>query len=83
MAMDSPSDLLTVAEVGRILSLGKSTIYRLIEQGEIESVDLGPKSKRVSRLALERFLIFRTLTPTERQAISKIKAEARERHHSE
>jgi hypothetical protein len=44
----------TVAEVGEILGIGRTSIYRLIEDGDLVAVKIG-RSRRISRLALEEF----------------------------
>lgn len=47
--------LYTLEECGSLLSLSRSQLYRLVEQGDLESVKIG-KSRRVTRAQLERFV---------------------------
>ena len=43
---DAPRLMLTVPEAARLLSIGKSYVYRLMLQGDLETVQLG-KLRRV------------------------------------
>lgn len=46
-----------VSEVAEILGLGKSLTYRLVAEGKIPSVWVAScRSRRVPRVALERFI---------------------------
>jgi excisionase family DNA binding protein len=49
-------ELLTVAEVARILRLHPQTIRTWIKSGTMEGVRIGPKKFRVARGELERVL---------------------------
>lgn len=54
----SPSDgklLLTVEEVAKLTSLGRSTIYLLIARGEIPSITIG-RSRRIPIEALRTWI---------------------------
>lgn len=55
--MDTPvrPDGLTVAEAAQYLGIGRSSCYRLIAAGRIESVRFG-RSRRVSLRYLERLM---------------------------
>jgi len=46
--------LYTVMEAGEILGIGKTSIDRLIDDGDLVAVKIG-RSRRISRLALEEF----------------------------
>jgi excisionase family DNA binding protein len=58
--------LLTVVEAGRLLSVGRTTVYELIAQGELPTVHIG-RSCRVPVTALadyvERKLALEDVTP--------------------
>jgi excisionase family DNA binding protein len=47
--------LLKIEEVVRILSLGRSQVYKLITSGELRSIKIG-RSRRIPRQALAEFL---------------------------
>ncbi len=47
--------LLKIEEVVRILSLGRSQVYKLITSGELRSIKIG-RSRRIPREALADFL---------------------------
>lgn len=47
--------LLRAEEAGRLLGLGRSKIYELMAAGELPVVMVG-RSRRVNRLALERWI---------------------------
>ena len=47
----------TVPEVARELQIPRSRAYSLITQGELPAVRVGPRSLRVHRGQLERFLL--------------------------
>ena len=47
--------LLTVAEAAAILRLGRSTLYRLVEDGEIETVRIG-RAVRFEATAVDDFI---------------------------
>ena len=47
--------LLTPEEVARVLSIGRSKVYELISNGELESLRIGA-SRRISVRAVERFI---------------------------
>lgn len=44
----------TVSEVGEILGLGRTSVYRLIDDGDLVAVKIG-RSRRISKTALEDF----------------------------
>lgn len=48
--------MLTPAEVMDILGVGKNTIYRLLNSGELHGVRIG-RSWRVANSALEKFVV--------------------------
>lgn len=49
--------LITVKEVAERLAVSSRTVYRLIESGDLPSIQVGPKSRRVSEADLEAFLV--------------------------
>ncbi len=48
--------LLTVAEASRAMSIGRSLLYRLVMSGEIRSVVVGGRSRRVPVGAIDEFI---------------------------
>ena len=55
MRISEAPDLLTVAEVSRILRLGRNQTYALIAQGKIPAIRLG-RSLRCPKAALVRLI---------------------------
>lgn len=54
--MDEPTRLLlTVEEAGKTLRAGRSTMYRLLESGQIESVKIG-RIRRIPVDALQAYV---------------------------
>jgi excisionase family DNA binding protein len=55
---NSPTDpvYLTVAEVGRRLSLGRTTVWKLISDGELETVRLSERAVRVPVASVEAYV---------------------------
>lgn len=51
-----PSLLLTVEEAAAELKVCKSTMFKLIRSGEVESILLGAHSRRVPRAKLEEYI---------------------------
>lgn len=47
--------LYTLEECGSLLSLSRSQLYRLVEQGDLETVKIG-KSRRVTHAQLDAFV---------------------------
>ena len=60
-------EILTVAEAGRVLRLGRNSAYEAVRRGEIPSVRIG-RRLLVPRVALERLLA--TAGPQGREAES-------------
>lgn len=54
------NDLLTVSEAAQMLGVSKSRAYVMARRGEIPTLDLGPRSLRVPRAALEAWIRERT-----------------------
>jgi excisionase family DNA binding protein len=50
-----PRLLLTVAQVGEALQVGRTTVYRLIQAGELATVHVG-RAVRVPRASVEAWL---------------------------
>jgi excisionase family DNA binding protein len=55
------SEFLRVCEVAERLGLHKATVYRLMSQGEIPSVRIGPRVLRVPSGALQEWATDRAL----------------------
>jgi len=52
---NGPTQLLTIAEVARRLSVGRDRVYLLLAQGELSSVHLG-RSHRVTARSLAAYV---------------------------
>lgn len=50
------SDLMTVATVARRLCLSKKRVYQLIQAGRLDSLRTSPRSIRITRESLDRFI---------------------------
>jgi len=50
------SELWTVARVARHLDVSKKRVYQLIQAGRVESLKLSPRTTRVTRESVERYL---------------------------
>lgn len=48
--------LLTPADVAKELGLNKRTIYAMLRSGELPHVDLGYRTKRIRRSALDEYI---------------------------
>ncbi|HAY13322.1 MAG TPA: hypothetical protein DCY02_02500 [Armatimonadetes bacterium] len=48
--------LLTVREVFQVLRVQKSKCYEIMRSGQLEYIQLGPRSRRVAAVALLRFI---------------------------
>jgi excisionase family DNA binding protein len=54
---DGPeSMLLTYQEARARIGVSLSKLYRLMRQGEIRNLDLGPQTKRISQAECERYV---------------------------
>ena len=53
---DNYDDILTVAEVMELLYVGKNTVYRLLQDGELRGFRIG-KTWRIPKLCLEEYII--------------------------
>ena len=49
--------LLTVLEVAKLLSIGRSTAYVLINKGELQSVRLGNVGIRVLAVSVQQYIV--------------------------
>ena len=49
--------LLTVLEVAKLLSIGRSTTYVLINKGELQSVRLGNVGIRVLAVSVQQYIV--------------------------
>lgn len=52
---DTPKILLTITEAAQLLSLSRAHLYRLLEKGDLVSVQSG-HCRHISRAALERYV---------------------------
>ena len=55
LAPASSETLLTVKDVARRLSIGRTTVYELIARGELAAVRIG-RARRIPASAVERFI---------------------------
>ncbi len=55
LAMDPDYELLTVAEVARLMRISNMTVYRLIKSAQLPAIRVG-KNYRVRRADLDRYL---------------------------
>lgn len=53
--MIAPKLLLSVAEAGEVLSVGRTTVYTLLASGELESVHIG-RARRIPAEALREYV---------------------------
>ena len=53
---DNYDDILTVAEVMELLYVGKNTVYRLLQDGELRGFRIG-KVWRIPKDCLEQYII--------------------------
>ena len=53
---DNYDDILTVAEVMELLYIGKNTVYRLLQEGELRGFRIG-KTWRIPKSRLEEYII--------------------------
>ena len=56
MSQNENDPLLTTEEVAAELRLGRSAIHKLLRSGELPSINLGHRTKRVRRSELEKFI---------------------------
>lgn len=56
--MDSKLEplLLRISEVCLLLGISRSAVYREIEANRIRAVEIGKRSKRISRIEVERYI---------------------------
>ena len=54
--MTTPDPLLTAAEVAAELRLDKRTVYGLLRSGKLPHINLGHRTKRIKRSALDQYL---------------------------
>ena len=52
-----PDKLITVKEAADRLSVSVRTVYRLMDSGALPSFRVGPKSRRISEVALDNFIL--------------------------
>lgn len=55
------ADLITVRRVAATLCVSTKRVYQFLADGRIEAVRLGPRTTRVSRASVERFVAERLL----------------------
>jgi len=56
--LGTPKALFTPAEAATYLGLGRTTIYRLIKLGELDSIHVG-SARRITRESMDRFIVGR------------------------
>jgi excisionase family DNA binding protein len=49
-------ELLRVYRVAKMLDVSKKRIYQMVTEGKIDAVRLGPRSMRITRISLDRFI---------------------------
>lgn len=54
--LDEYGDVLTIADLQDILSIGRNTAYAMIQNGIIPAVRVGRKKWRISKQAVIRYL---------------------------
>lgn len=54
--LDEYGDVLTIADLQDILSIGRNTAYSMIQSGIIPAVRVGRKKWRISKQAVIRYL---------------------------
>jgi len=59
---EDDTDLLKVPQVAKRLGVSEPTVWRLIGGGELESVVVGARSRRVSPAAIDAYLARKTDT---------------------
>ena len=50
------AELWRVYRVAKLLDVSKKRIYQMVQEGKIEAVRLGPRSMRITRESIERFI---------------------------
>lgn len=50
------SELIRVYRVAKMLDVTKKRVYQMVHEGKIVAVRLGPKSMRIKRDSLEKFI---------------------------
>ena len=55
-------NLLTAKEAAALLNVHQETVWRWMRSGKLETIYLGPKSKRIRKEALEAFVRERRVT---------------------
>ena len=53
---DHSEDILTVSDVMELLYVGKNTVYRLLQDGELRAFRIG-KAWRIPKSSLEEFIL--------------------------
>ena len=48
--------LLTQAEAGHLLRISRTTLYRLVQAGELQQINLGPRCARIRRESIDAFI---------------------------
>ena len=49
-------ELTRVYRVAKLLDVSKKRIYQMVHEGKLDAVRLGPRSMRVTRSSIERFI---------------------------
>ncbi len=69
-----------VRDYGRWFSLDESTVYKMIERGEIKTIRIGKKTLRIPSNELERYLEREPAAEPDAAALRKRAAAFREQH---
>jgi excisionase family DNA binding protein len=49
-------DLWRVYRVAKLLDVSKKRVYQMVHEGKLDAVRLGPRSMRITRESIERFV---------------------------
>ena len=61
--MATTDPLLTTSEVAKELRIDVRQVYQLLRQGKMAYIDLGHRTKRIRRSALDQYLADREASP--------------------
>lgn len=77
--------LYTVESAARLLSISRATCYRLIRAGELESVTVGERARRISAAALIDFVarLEASAAPRDSASMSEVPVEVAARRRIE
>lgn len=58
----TPTLVYRIPQAARLLSLGRSSVYRLVDAGELDLIKLGLRSSAITRASLIKFCEARSIT---------------------